>query len=172
MASRNGFMFLVLALAFSLVFSTLALAENSTLDEGDPDDNANQESDLFAQMKSNIDVYNGNISSVPDFVKNRINDKEILFIIALDDGSEMNVHGSTDENGVFVLFEEIDDTSGLEDALRVESNESTVREIMNSSNPFDTLRLALNEKTVVVESSDLDINILLLINDILNFLGL
>jgi len=145
MALRNGFMFLVLALAFSLVFSTLAVAEDST----------NPEADLFTQMESNIDIYNGNISSVPGFVKNLIDDKEILFIITLNDGSEMNVHGSTDGNGVFVLFEEIDDTSGLEDALLASSDESTIREIMNSGNPAYTLRLALKEKTVIIENASL-----------------
>ncbi len=172
MASKKGFMVLVLALAFSLVFSTLAVAENSTLGERVPDAAVNSESDLFTQMESNINLYNENISSVPSFVTDFVDGKEILFIITLDDGSEMNVHGSTDENGVFVLFEEINDTSDLEDALLVRSDESTVREIMNSSNPFETLRLALDEKTVVIENPDLDINILLLINDILNFLGL
>lgn len=155
MASRNCFMVLALALAFSLLFSTLALAENTTLDEGDPDDTANQESDLFALMESNIEIYNENINSVPSFVKNIVDDKEILFIISLDDGSEMNVQGSTDENGVFVLFEEVDDTSGLEDALLIKSDESTAREIMASESPAYTLRMALKEKTVVIENASL-----------------
>ncbi|WP_440954914.1 hypothetical protein ACSAZK_15270 [Methanosarcina sp. Mfa9] len=146
-------MFLVLALAFLLMFSTLAVAENSTLGEGVPDTAVNSESDLFTQMKNNIDIYNENISSVPSFVTNLVDSKEILFIITLDDGSEMNVHGSTDEKGVFVLFEEINDTSGLEDALLVRSDESTAREIMNSSDPAYTLRLALKEKTVVIENA-------------------
>ncbi len=148
-------MILILALAFSLVFSTLAVAENSTIEEGVSDSAATPESDLFTQMKSNIDIYNENISSVPSFVKNLVDDKEILFIITLDDGSEMNIHGSTDENGVFVLFEEVDDTSGLEDALLVRTDESTAREIMNSSDPAYTLRLALKEKTVIVENASL-----------------
>ena len=76
-------------------------------------------------------------------------------VITLDDGSEMNVHGSTDEKGVFVVFEEVDDTSSLEDALLVRTDESNAREIMNSSNPAYTLRLALKEKTVIIENASL-----------------
>ena len=148
-------MVLVLALTCSLLFSALALAEDSTPDEGIPAAGASSGSDLFTQMESNIEIYNGNISSVPSFVKNLVDDKEILFIITLDDGSEMNVHGSTDEKGVFVVFEEVDDTSGLEDALLVRTDESTAREIMNSSDPAYTLRMALKEKTVIIENASL-----------------
>ena len=155
MASKKGFMVLIMALACSLVFSTLALAEDSMPGDGVEDVSGSPESGLFAQMESNIEIYNDNISSVPSFVKNLVDDKEILFIISLDDGSEMNVHGSTDENGVFVLFEEVDDTSGLEDALLVRTDESTAREIMNSGDPAYTLRLALKEKTVIVENASL-----------------
>ncbi|GEM_PF-6930130 len=153
MYSKKGFIVLILALAFLLVFPTLAVAENSTLGEGVSDAAMSSESDLFTQMNNNIEIYNENVGSVPSFVKNFVDDKEILFTITLDDGSEMTVHGSTDEKGVFVLFEEINDTSGLEDALLVRSDESTVREIMNSSDPAHALRLALKEKTVVIENA-------------------
>ena len=60
MDSKKGFMVLIMALAFSLVFSTLALAEDSMPGDGVEDVSGSPESGLFAQMESNIEIYNDN----------------------------------------------------------------------------------------------------------------
>lgn len=153
MVSKGVFKILLLAIVFSVMLSPLAVAEDPIPEEGVLDVSGSPDSDLFTLMESNIEIYNENISSVPSFVTNLVDDKEILFIITLEDGSELNIHGATDENGAFVIFEEIDDTAGLDEALLVRSDESTAREIMASSDPAHTLRLALKEKTVIVENA-------------------
>ena len=121
-----------------------------------------EDSDLFEDLKQQVDIYNQNVDEIP-FVKSLIGEERINCEISLDDGNMLTIGIKTDEDAKVISLEkgEISDPT-----VRAYTNESTVRTIMNSSDPVSAFQDALNTGKIKFEGAGLGNKIMLRTMDI------
>jgi len=106
-----------------------------------------EDSDLFGDMKQQVDRYNQNVDGIP-FVKTFIGEERIRCEISLNNGTELIIGITTDEDAKITSFEkgEISDPT-----INASTNESTVRTIMNSDDPVSAFQDALDSGAITFE---------------------
>ena len=104
-------------------------------------------SDLFEDAKSLVDIYNQNIENIP-VITSFIGEERIRCEISLNDGTELIIGITTDEDAKITSFEkgEISDPT-----INASTNENTVRTIMNSDDPVSAFQDALNSGAIAFE---------------------
>ncbi len=124
--------------------------ENSTHLNGTSDPG----SELFDLIDYNIVIYNQNLDLAPGVLKSLIGDEQILFVISLESGGELYAWGTT-ENAEFVEFEKLEALTDKEPSLTVQSDDSTVRSIIESSSPMQEFNEAVKSGKITVEDAGL-----------------
>ena len=106
-----------------------------------------EDSDLFEDLKQQVDLYNQNVDGIP-FVKSFIGEERIRCEISLNDGTELIIGITTDEDAKITSFEkgEISDPT-----INASTNENTVRTIMNSDDPVSAFQDALDSGAITFE---------------------
>jgi len=109
------------------------------------------ESDLFEDLKQQVDIYNQNVDGIP-FVKSFIGEERIRCEISLNDGTELIIGITTNEDAKITSFEkgEISDPT-----INASTNENTVRTIMNSDDPVSAFQDALDSGAITFEGAGL-----------------
>jgi len=104
-------------------------------------------SDLFEDAKSPVDIYNQNIENIP-VITSFIGEERIRCEISLNDGTELIIGITTDEDAKITSFEkcEISDPT-----INASTNENTVRTIMNSDDPVSAFQDALDSGAITFE---------------------
>jgi hypothetical protein len=105
-------------------------------------------SDLFEDMEQQVDIYNQNVDGIP-FVKTFIGEERIRCEISLNNGTELIIGITTDEDAKITSFEngEISDPT-----INASTNENTVRTILNSSDdPVSAFQDALDSGAILFE---------------------
>jgi len=116
--------------------------------------NSSTDTDLFSELSAQVDLYNENFDKVPSLVKRLVASEEIAGRIELDNGEMLYVtllmRGG--QVGEFYRYDTPNDpNSRFGPSIIVESDEDTIREILDSD---DTLRKAvekMNEGSLKVE---------------------
>lgn len=106
-----------------------------------------EDSDLFEDMKQQVDRYNQNVDGIL-FVKTFIGEERIRCEISLNNGTELIIGITTDEDAKITSFEkgEISDPT-----INASTNENTVRTIMNSDDPVSAFQDALDSGAITFE---------------------
>ena len=104
-------------------------------------------SDLFEDAESLVDTYNQNIENIP-VITSFIGEERIRCEISLNDGAELIIGITTDEDAKITSFEkgEISDPT-----INASTNENTVRTIMNSDDPVSAFQDALDSGAITFE---------------------
>lgn len=104
-------------------------------------------SDLFEDAESLVDTYNQNIENIP-VITSFIGEERIRCKISLNDGAELIIGITTDEDAKITSFEkgEISDPT-----INASTNENTVRTIMNSDDPVSAFQDALDSGAITFE---------------------
>ena len=104
-------------------------------------------SDLFEDAESLVDTYNQNIENIP-VITSFIGEERIRCKISLNDGTELIIGITTDEDAKITSFEkgEISDPT-----INASTNENTVRTIMNSDDPVSAFQDALDSGAITFE---------------------
>jgi len=107
----------------------------------------NGRSDLFEDAESLVDTYNQNIENIP-VITSFIGEERIRCKISLNDGTELIIGITTDEDAKITSFEkgEISDPT-----INASTNENTVRTIMNSDDPVSAFQDALDSGAITFE---------------------
>jgi hypothetical protein len=106
-----------------------------------------KESDLFEDLKQQVDIYNQNVDEIP-FVKSLIGEERINCEIYLDDETMLTIGIKTDEDAKVISLEkgEISDPT-----VKAYTTENTVCNIMNSKDPVSAFQDALNSGKIKFE---------------------
>ncbi len=104
-------------------------------------------SDLFEDAKSLVDIYNQNIENVP-VITSFIGEERIRCEISLNDGTELIIGITTDEDAKITSFEKGDIS---DPTINASTNENTVRTIMNSDDPVSAFQDALDSGAITFE---------------------
>jgi len=106
-----------------------------------------EDSDLFEDLKQQVDIYNQNVDEIP-FIKSLIGKERINCKISLDDETMLTIGIKTDKDAKVISLEkgELSDPT-----IRAYTNESTVRNIMNSGDPVSAFQDALNTEGIKFE---------------------
>jgi hypothetical protein len=116
--------------------------------------NSSAENDLFTELSAQMQLYNDNIDNVPVLVKRLVGSEEIAGKIELNNGSMLYVTlrmtgGKVDE---FYSYPTSNDpNSKFGPSITVESDENTIRDILNSEDPLRTAVEKTNEGSLTVE---------------------
>ncbi|AKB77671.1 hypothetical protein MSHOH_1188 [Methanosarcina horonobensis HB-1 = JCM 15518] len=107
--------------------------------------NSSAENDLFSELSAQMELYNENFDNVPSLVKRLVGSEEIAGKIELNNGEMLYVtllmNGG--KVGDFYRYDTPNDpNSKFGPSITVESDEETVREILDSD---DRLRKAVEE---------------------------
>ena len=104
-------------------------------------------SDLFEDAESLVGIYNQNIENIP-VITSFIGEERIRCEISLNDGTELIIGITTDEDAKITSFEkgEISDPT-----INASTNENTVRTIMNSDDPVSAFQDALDSGAITFE---------------------
>ncbi len=106
------------------------------------------ESDLFEDMKQQVDIYDQNVDKIP-FVKTFIGEERIRCEISLNNGTEELILGiTTDEDAKIRSFEKGEISDPM---INASTNENTVRTIMNSDDPVSAFQDALDSGAITFE---------------------
>jgi len=106
-----------------------------------------EDSDLFGDMKQQVGRYNQNVDGIP-FVKTFIGEERIRCEISLNNGTELIIGITTDEDAKITSFEK-GEISGP--TINASTNENTVRTIMNSDDPVSAFQDALDSGAITFE---------------------
>ena len=104
-------------------------------------------SDLFEEIEPLVEVYNENVEDIP-VIKTVIGEERIHANISLNDGSVLTIGITTSKDAKVIGFEkgEIADPT-----IKANTNENTVRTIMNSGDPVSAFQDALNTGAITYE---------------------
>jgi hypothetical protein len=115
--------------------------------------NHNTETDLFSELNAKVELYNQNFDQVPAIIKELVGSEEIAGKIKLENGKMLYVTVTTNE-GKIESFSESDPNSKFEPSITVKTDEKTVREVLDSKDPFNKVIKCINEGTIKVKPKD------------------
>lgn len=119
-----------------------------------PDDAANGENDLFSELSVSAELYNENFDEVPLLFKRLVGSQEIALRIEQDDGDMLYATALMRGGmvGEFYSYNTPEDpNSKFGPSMTVETDEQTVRQILDSEDPLKKAVQSMNEGTLVVE---------------------
>jgi hypothetical protein len=122
-------------------------AENSSIENG-----------LFAELSTKAELYNKNFEKVPSVLKRFVASEEIAGKVKLENGEMLYVtllmRGG--QIGEFYTYDTPDDpNSKMGPTITVETNEKTVRQILDSSKPLKEAVKCMNDNSLKVETKGL-----------------
>ncbi|MCD4704351.1 MAG: hypothetical protein K8R64_08700 [Methanosarcinaceae archaeon] len=130
---------------------------------------------LLTDLNVSVTEYNQNVDKAPEFMHNMFGDETIHLIIAMNDGSILELKAVTESITVIELEEAVVDEV-FDDAITITTDENTVRSIMDSQSPADTFINACLDEQIDVNMFGLLENVTFVgwtvIMKITRFLGL
>lgn len=127
-------------------------------------DNSTIENDLFAEMSANAELYNKNFDKVPEVLKRLVGSEEVAGEIKLKNGEILYVtllmRGG--EIGDFRTYDTPNDpNSKFGPSINVETDEKTVRRVLDSKEPLKEAVKSMNDDSLKVKTEGLFRNIML-----------
>jgi hypothetical protein len=127
-------------------------------------ENSTIENDLFAEMSANAELYNKNFDKVPEVLKRLVGSEEIAGEIKLENGKILYVtllmRGG--EIGDFRTYDTPNDpNSKFGPSIKVETDEKTVRSVLDSKEPLKEAVISMNDDSLKVKTEGLFRNIML-----------
>ncbi len=119
-----------------------------------PEAAANGENGLFDELSVKAELYNENFDEVPMLFKRLVGSQEIALQIKQDDGDMLYATAIMRGGmvGEFYSYDTPEDpNSKFGPSMTVETDEQTVREILDSEDPLKEAVQSMNEGTLVVE---------------------
>ena len=116
--------------------------------------NSSPENDLYTELSAQMELYNKNIDNVPTLVQRLVGSEEIAGKIELNDGEMLYVTlrmagGKVNE---FYKYDTPNDpNSKIGPTITVESNEATIREILESDDQLRKAVECMNEGSLNLE---------------------
>ena len=133
------------------MFSNPAMATTAeNLDEGAYANLASSD-DLYNELEEQMLLYNSRLDDVPWVVKRIAGDDVILLDITTSDGEELYIQAITN-NGEILYFERVSSPDEVDPSVTVTTDEETAREIIDSTQPFNEFKDALNRDEISVET--------------------
>lgn len=117
--------------------------------------NATSENDLFTELSKNIELYNENFEKVPTVLQRLVGSEEIAGKIKLENGEMLYVTllMRSGKVGDFYKYDtSTDPNSAFGPSITVETDEKTIREIINSEDPLKKTVESMNEESLNVET--------------------
>jgi hypothetical protein len=116
--------------------------------------NSSSENDLFSELSAQMKLYNENFDNVPSLVKRLAASEEVAGRIELENGEMLYVtllmRGG--QVGEFYRYDTTNDpNSKLGPSITIESDEKTIREIIDSDNTLRKAVEKMNEGSLNVE---------------------
>jgi hypothetical protein len=136
----NGIKFTSAFFAVVLVISVLAGALQLAV-------GIEEESDLFEDLKQQVDIYNQNVDKIP-FIESFIGEERIHAEISLNNGTVLIIGITTDEDAKITGFEKGDIS---DPTINASTTESTARNIIDSKDPVSAFQDALNNGEIKFE---------------------
>ncbi|WP_048128658.1 MULTISPECIES: hypothetical protein [unclassified Methanosarcina] len=116
--------------------------------------NSSAENDLFSELSAQMELYNENFDNVPSLVKRLVASEEVAGRIELESGEMLYVTALMrgGEVGDFYRYDTPNDpNSKFGPSITVESDEETIREILDSDDPLRKAVEQMNEGSLDVE---------------------
>ncbi|MGA9188725.1 MAG: hypothetical protein WB014_09260 [Methanosarcina sp.] len=118
-------------------------------------DNSTADNDLFTELSEKAGLYNKNFDQVPAILQRLVASEEISGKIKLDNGEMLYVtllmRGG--QIGEFYRYDtSTDPNSKLGPTIKVETDEQTVRRVLDSKDPFKEAIKSMNEDSLKVET--------------------
>jgi len=156
-SGKNKFL-AVLLMALLLMQVAGAVSDSGNIREAElfkaPDDAANGDNDLFSELSVDAELYNEHFDEVPMLFKRLVGSQEIALRIKQDDGDMLYATAIMRGGmvGEFYSYETPNDpNSKFGPSMTVETDEQTVRQILDSEDPFKKAVQSMDEGTLVVE---------------------
>jgi len=156
-SGKNKFL-AVLLMALLLAPVAGAASDSGNIREAElfkaPDDAANGDDDLFSELSVDAELYNEHFDEVPMLFKRLVGSQEIALRIKKDDGDMLYATAIMRGGmvGEFYSYETPNDpNSKFGPSMTVETDEQTVRQILDSEDPFKKAVQSMDEGTLVVE---------------------
>jgi hypothetical protein len=148
--------FLLIILLFVPIAGAVSNAGN--IKKADPYNatgNSTTENDLFAELSAKAELYNTNFDKVPEILKRLVASEEIAGKIKLENGEMLYVtllmRGG--EIGDFHTYDTPNDpNSKFGPSITVETDEKTVRKVLDSKEPFKEAVKSMNDNSLKVET--------------------
>lgn len=115
--------------------------------------NYNTGDDLFKELSTKAELYNQNFDKVPAIIKKLAGSEKILGNIKLDNGKMLYVTVTTN-NGKIESFSNYNPKSNFEPSITVETDEKTVRKIIDSNNPLKEVLKFMKKGSLKVETEN------------------
>jgi len=116
--------------------------------------NSSPTNDLFSELSAQAELYNENFDKVPSLVKRLVASEEIAGKIKLDNGETLYVTALMRGGKVGEFYQYAtpnDPNSQFGPTIIVESDEETVREVLDSEDPLRKAVEKMNEDSLDVE---------------------
>lgn len=146
------------------VFAPLAGASGPTVREAEPykaPADAFAKQDLFSVLCVKAELYNEQSDDVPMLLQKFVGSEQIALRIKLDNGNMLYATVRMAGGKVIGFYSydtQTDPNSKFEPSIIVESNEQTVRRILDSSNPLKEAVNCMNEDSLKVEAKGVFLN--------------
>lgn len=118
-------------------------------------DNSTTENDLFTKLSKNIELYNQNFDKVPSVLQRLVGSEEIAGRIKLENGDRLNVTllMRSGQVGEFYKYNTATDPNSVfGPSITVESDEKTIKEVLDSEDPLRKAVEKMNEESLKVET--------------------
>jgi hypothetical protein len=116
--------------------------------------NSSDENDLYSELSAQMKIYNENFDNVPILVQRLVGSEEIAAKIELSNGEMLYVTALMNGGkvGDFYRYDTPNDpNSKFGPTITIESDEETIREILNSDDPLRKAVENMNEGSLNVE---------------------
>jgi hypothetical protein len=148
--------FLLILFLFVPLVSTTSSVSVKEADPYKAPDNASLKTDLFSVLSVKAEIYNNNFDKVPTLVQKLAGSEQVAGRIKLENGEMLYVtllmRGG--KVGKFYKYDNPEDPySKLEPSIIVETNEQSVRKIINSKEPLRDAVNSMNEGSLNVEAT-------------------
>ncbi len=148
-------MFLLILFLFVPLVSTASSVNVTEADLFKAPDNSNVKNDLFAELSVKAELYNDNFHKVPMILQRVVGSEQIAGKIKLENGEMLYVtllmRGA--KVGDFYKYDTpADPNSKLEPSMIIETDEQTVRKIIDSKEPLREAVTSMNENSLKVEA--------------------
>lgn len=113
------------------------------------------ETDLFSELSAKFELYNENFNKVPAVVKRLVASEEIAGKIQLDNGKMLYVtlQMKGAKVGDFYKYDTPEDpNSKFGPSITVETDEKTIRQVLDSKDPLEETIDCMNNESIKVET--------------------
>lgn len=139
-------------------------------------ENSNTENTLFAELSTKAELYNNNFDKVPEVLQKLVASEEIAGKIKLENGEMLYVTllmGGGKIRDFYSYDTPNDPNSKFGPSITVETDEKTIKAVLDSKEPYEEAVKCMNDDTLKVETEGIFRNaVLLTVKHSLDFKGI